>query len=170
MGKRISDSLRSEVTKRWIKCESRNKIAAICGISQGAVSGIIDEWKRSVGVTLAEQQRDLFTAMNRQGISVAECAQGFRIVKILKNMGLEEDREESFLVETYNRCIAIGFRPEDIATHFSDLTSFATDCQNLGIEIEKDSGGGNSGDNDEKKAAATMFTIQFLLFCRLQNI
>jgi hypothetical protein len=151
MGKRISESLRSEVKQRWIKGESRNKIAAICGVSQGAVSGIIDEWKRSVGVTLAEQQRDLFTAMNRQGISVVECAHGFRIAKILKNMGLEEDREESFLVETYNRCIAVGFRPEDIATHFSDLISFATDCQNLGIEIEKKSGGGNSGDNDDKK-------------------
>lgn len=151
MGKRISDTLRSEVKQRWIKGESRNKIAAICGISQGAVSGIIDEWKRSVGVTLAEQQRDLFTAMNRQGISVVECAQGFRIAKILKNMGLEEDREESFLVETYNRCIAIGFRPEDIATHFNDLISFATDCRNLGIEIEKKSGEGNSDDNDDKK-------------------
>lgn len=152
MGKRISDSLRSEVIQRWIKGESRNKIAAICRISQGAVSGIIDEWKRSVGVTLAEQQRDLFTAMNRQGISVVECAQGFRIAKILKNMGVEADREESFLVETCNRSFEIGFSPEDIANHYSDLISFTTDCKNLGIEIEKKSGGGNDGDdNDEEK-------------------
>ncbi|MGI0042604.1 MAG: discoidin domain-containing protein [Nitrososphaeraceae archaeon] len=150
MGARISESLRSEVKQRWIKGESRNKIAAICGISQGAVSGIIDEWKRSVGVSLADQQRDLFTAMNRQGISVVECAQGFRIAKILKNIGVEADREESFLVETYNICIAIGFRPEDIAAHLSDLISFATDCKNLGIGIERKSEGGNDDNDDDK--------------------
>ena len=61
MGKSISESLRLEVWQRWMKGESRNKIASVCGISQGAVSSIIDEWKRSVGITLAEQQRELFT-------------------------------------------------------------------------------------------------------------
>jgi hypothetical protein len=40
---RISESLESEVIPRWMKGESRNKIAVVCGISQGAVSGIIDE-------------------------------------------------------------------------------------------------------------------------------
>ena len=74
------------------------------------------------------------------------------MVRILKNMGLEEDREESFLAETYSRCIEIGFRPEDIATHFSDLISFAADCKNLGIRIEEEkSGGNNNGENDSKK-------------------
>jgi len=91
MPSRIPESSRSEVVQTWLQPQSRNKVAAICGISQAAVSGIIDEWKKSVGVSRAEQLRDLATTIDRSGISAAQCAQGYRIARQLSNLGVDED-------------------------------------------------------------------------------
>jgi hypothetical protein len=136
MGLKIPESIRSEVMQKWLQGLSRNKIAAICGISQAATSGIIDDWKRSVGVTLAEQYGDLSTAMERQGISITQCAQGYRIF-VQSNLCIDIDRAESFLGETISRCIGIGFSPQDIASHLEDLVSFAASNKNLGIEMDE---------------------------------
>jgi hypothetical protein len=156
MALRISESLRSEVRQAWLQPLSRNKVAAKLGISPASVSGIIDDWKRSIGVTLAEQLRDLAMAIDRHGISITQCAEGCRIAILLNNMGIDEDKLEAFLVETYNRCVGIGISPEDVGSHIQDLVSFAVDSQNLGIRIDKsggeegDYGGEDGNDNDDK--------------------
>jgi hypothetical protein len=145
MGLKIPESIRSEVTQKWLQGLSRKKVAAMCGISQAATSGIIDDWKRSVGVTLAEQYRDLSTAMERQGISITQCAQGYRIFVHIRNLCIDEDRAESFLGETINRCIGIGFSPQDIASHLEDLVSFAAAAnKNHGIEMDEAENDSNS--------------------------
>lgn len=148
MGTRIPESLKAEVVWKWLGGHSRNKVAAICGISQAATSGIIDEWKRSEGVTRAEQLRDLATTMDRHGISVVQCAQGFRIARLLSNLGVDEDDAESFLVETYNGSIGIGIGPQDISSHLRDLISFAVDAKNLRIGAAEE-GLGGVGDSDD---------------------
>lgn len=146
MGLRISESLRSEGIATWLKPHSGNEVAAICGIGPAATSGIIDEWKRSVGVSLAEKPRGLATTIERHGISVAQCAQGYRIARQPTNLGVDEDDVESFFGETYNRCFGIGIGPQDIVSHLKDLISFALDGKNLGIE-----GVGSGGDDDDHK-------------------
>jgi hypothetical protein len=137
MPSRIPESSRSEAIQTWLQPQSRNKVAAICGISQAAVSGIIDEWKKSVGVSRAEQLRDLATTIDRYGISVTQCAQGYRIARQLSNLGVDEDEVESFFGETYNRCVGIGISPQDIASHLKDLISFAVDSKSLRIGMEE---------------------------------
>jgi hypothetical protein len=150
MGTRISESLRSEVRRTWLKDHFRNKVVAICGISPASVSGIIDDWKMSIGVTLAEQLRDLATTIDRYGISVMQCAQGYRVDRLLNSMGIDEDNLEIFLGETYNRCVGIGISPEDIGRHLQDLVSFAIDNQNLGIRRNESVGeDGDNGDNGD---------------------
>lgn len=72
------------------------------------VTKIIDDWKKSVGVALAEQLRDLLLAIGRSGVSVVECAQGYRALRQLCNLGVDEDRVELFLAETYTRCTSMG--------------------------------------------------------------
>ena len=114
MPSKIPETSRAEVIQTWLQPQSRNKVAAICGISPAAVSRIIDEWKRAVGVSRAEQLRDLATTIERHGISVTQCAQGYRIARHLSNLAVDEDEAESFLGESYNRCIGIGISPRDI--------------------------------------------------------
>jgi hypothetical protein len=150
MGLKIPESIRSEVKQKWLQGYSRNKIAAMCGISQAATSGIIDDLKRSVGVSLAEQYRDMSTAMERQGISITQCAQGYRISVLLSNLCIDEDRAESFLGETITRCIGLGISPQDIASHLEDLVSFAAaDSKKLGIGMDEIVG--NDGDSGKVK-------------------
>jgi hypothetical protein len=144
MGLRIPESLGSEVSETWLRPHSRNEVAAICGISLSATSGIIDEWKRSVGVSLAEQLRGLATTIERPGISVAQSAQRYRISRQSTNLGVDEDDVESFFGETHNRCIGIGIGSQDIASHLKDLISFALDGKNLGFGAE-----GLGGDDDD---------------------
>lgn len=136
MGLKISETSRTEVMQKWFQGHSRNKVAAICGISPGAVSGIINDWKRSFGVGPIEQLRDLATTIARNGISITQCAQGYRIAIMLRNLGVNEDEEESFLGETYSRFVGIGISPQDIASHLKDLVSFIVDGTNLGIGMD----------------------------------
>jgi len=143
MPSKIPETSRAEVIQTWLQPQSRNKVAAIFGISPAAVSGIIDEWKRAVGVSRAEQLRDLATTIERHGISVTQCAQGYRIARHLSNLAVDEDEAESFLGESYNRCIGIGISPRDIASHLKDLVSFAVDSKNLRIGMEE------LGDDDD---------------------
>jgi hypothetical protein len=88
MAARLPESSRSVVVQKWLEGQSRNKIAVQCSISQGAVSGIIDDWKKSVGVSIFEQLRDLAVALERNSTSVVECAQGYRIAKLMSKLGI----------------------------------------------------------------------------------
>lgn len=142
---RLPEFTRSAIIQKWLEGKSRNQIAIECNVSQGAVSGTIDDWKKSVGVSLAEQLRDLLLAVGRSGISVVECAQGYRTFRMLSNLHVDEDKAGPFLGETVNRCIGIGISPEDIASHLQDLASFADDTRKLGIDMQE---AGDYKDND----------------------
>jgi hypothetical protein len=130
MPARLPESTRSAVVQKWLEGQSRNKIAVQCNVGQGAVSGIIDDWEKSEGVSLAEQLRDLALTLERNGISVVQCAQGFRVSKIFKHLGIKEDEAEAFLGETYSRCVGIGLQPRQIADHIKDLASFIPESGN----------------------------------------
>ncbi|MGH9988019.1 MAG: hypothetical protein ACRD8W_29115 [Nitrososphaeraceae archaeon] len=86
---KITEPIRSEAVQKWLEGLSRNKVSAICDISQGAASGIIDDWKRSEGVSRAEQLRDWAETFERHRISVTECAQGYRFAKLMNDLGVE---------------------------------------------------------------------------------
>lgn len=153
MPSKIPETSRSEGIQTWLQPQSRNKVAAIYGISQAGVSGIIYEWKRSVGVSRAERLRDLATTIERHGVSVTQCAQGYRIASHLSNLGADEDEVESFLGETYNRCIGIGISPRNIASHLKDLVSFAVD--RVGMEELGD----DDDDHDDDGVSHTVPSI-----------
>ena len=86
MPRKLTESTRSAIVQKWLEGPSRNKISAQCSVSQATVSGIVDDWKKSVGVSLAEQYRDLALTLERNGISVVQCAQDFRIFKLMSNL------------------------------------------------------------------------------------
>jgi hypothetical protein len=130
MPSKLPEYTRSAVIQKWLEGKSRNRIAVECNVSQGAVSAVIDDWKKSNGVSLAEQYRDLALTLERNGISVVQCAQGFRISKIMNHLAIDEDEAEAFLGETYSRCVGIGLQPRQIAGHMKDLASFNLDTGN----------------------------------------
>jgi hypothetical protein len=71
---------------------------------------------------------------------------------LLSNLCIDEDRAESFLGETINRCFGLGIRSQDIASHLEDLVSFAAaadSSKNFGIGMDEMVG--NDGDGGKVK-------------------
>jgi predicted nucleic acid-binding Zn-ribbon protein len=130
MPSKITEIPRSAVIEKWLLGLSRREISDQCGVGEGAVSSIIDEFKRPLGPDLAQQLRDLALALNKQRISPSQCAIGFRIASIMINMGVNEEAFESFVADTYARCTGIGMRPQEIARYLEDLDSFSVGNKN----------------------------------------
>ena len=66
MGARIPQTTKSLVIQKWLSAIPRDRIADECGISGGAVSGIIDDWRSMVGSDLADQLREVAIALRKR--------------------------------------------------------------------------------------------------------
>jgi DNA repair exonuclease SbcCD ATPase subunit len=114
------------VIQGWLAGEQRDKIAVDNGLSAGAVTNIVNEWRQALGFHLADALRDLAVALKRVGITPAQCALGFRAAMMLNRLGVKEDNFESFMSDVYNRCCNIfGLVPERIAFYITNLLEFS---------------------------------------------
>lgn len=119
-------SIKSLVIQQWLEGKPRNDIAADNGLSDGAVTNIVNEWKHNLGFSLADDLRELAVTMKRVGVTASRCALGFRVAMIMLNMGVKEDDFESYILDIYNRCKDLGLPPENIASHLKDLLELST--------------------------------------------
>ena len=88
---KITDDMKNEVIRLYIQGLSRNDIARTCGVAEGTVSNIIDEWKRSLDIPDVQSLRDLAVNLKRCGIDAAQCAQGLKILNTMKKLGVNEN-------------------------------------------------------------------------------
>jgi DNA-directed RNA polymerase specialized sigma24 family protein len=59
MPARLPESVKHLTIQQWLQGKSRNNIAADNGISVGAVTNILNEWRRDLGNSTAEELRQL---------------------------------------------------------------------------------------------------------------
>lgn len=123
---KLPHATKSLVIQQWLQGKARNDIAAENGVSSGAVTNIVKEWKHNLGFAAADELRELALTMKKVGISAAQCALGFRIATTMLNVGVDEDSFESFILDVYNRCKVIGLSPENISFYLQDLIEFST--------------------------------------------
>ena len=83
---RSNQSIRSLVIQGYLNGKTRDQIATDVGISGGKVSGIIKEWASEIGKPNVEYVRDFAVILNKSGISAKDCAEGYRVVKLMKNI------------------------------------------------------------------------------------
>jgi hypothetical protein len=126
MPARLPDNIKSLVIQRWLEGKLRNDIAAENGLSDGAVTNIVNEWKHNLGFSLANDLREIAVTMKRVGFTAPQCAVGFRAAMIMLNMRVKEDDSESYNLDIYNRCKNVGLKPENIASHLKDLVKLST--------------------------------------------
>jgi hypothetical protein len=91
------------VIHQWLQGAQRDTIAADNGISAGALTNIVNEWRAAVGFAKADELRELGIMLRRVGITPAQCALGFRVGMIMNRLGVKEDDFESFILDVYNR-------------------------------------------------------------------
>jgi predicted acetyltransferase len=125
MPSRIPDSLKSLAIRQWLEGARRDTIAADTGLSAGAVTNIMSEWRAAVGSAKADELRELGTSLRRVGITPGQCAHGFRVAMIMKNLGVTENNFESFIVDVYNRCKDDGLCSEEFAELIKDMVEFS---------------------------------------------
>ncbi len=70
MPAKIPDSIKSIVIQQWLQGRPRNDIASQNGLSTGAVTNIVDEWRNSLGPKAAHRLRDFATTLKNIGITV----------------------------------------------------------------------------------------------------
>jgi hypothetical protein len=113
MPRRIPEPQRWAVIEKWMLGLPRNTISGECGLSNGAVTSIVDDWRRSTGLELSILIRDIGVTLRKLGMSPAT---GLRVSKLIERIGLYDDNSiESFLSEVYTRCQELGVNPNHIA-------------------------------------------------------
>ena len=122
---RISDEIRERVIQLWLQGQSRKDIAVCCGIGEGTVSNIVDDWKRNLGNEDADALRELGVSLKRAGIDATQCAEGFRILNIMKKLGVNRNQFKSFVIEVYQYCQRFGLTPEEIASNLQAVINLS---------------------------------------------
>jgi hypothetical protein len=121
----IPETIKSQVIIQWLQGLSRDAIARDNSISTGAVSNIINEWTNTLGKYKADELRELAKLLKTAGLSPAQCAIGFRTMKILSEQGIDRETAEYFISDIYKKCGNLGVTPSKIATYIEDLTKFS---------------------------------------------
>jgi transposase len=119
--------MKDEVIRLYLQGLSRDEIARTCGVAEGTVSNIIDEWKRKLDIPDVQSLRDLAVNLKRCGTDAAQCAEGLRIKNTMKKLGVNPNQFEGFINEVYEYCQRIGLVPQDIASNLQALINLSKD-------------------------------------------
>ena len=143
-------TLPSSSTDKSLKIQKRlegkfmNQIVKETGISKGKVQYITKEWENKLGTSSANEIIEFATQVKKPDIMIEQCAQGFRMMNVLKEMKIgsadiadDEDEDDhsrslSFIEEIYNNCKKLEISPAIIVSWIKDLI----DCRSL-IDINK---------------------------------
>jgi hypothetical protein len=110
---------------QWLEGVQRDMIAANNGLSAGAVTNTVNEWRGGLDSDEIDDLRKLGVTFRKVGITPAQCALGFRVAMLIGKLGVKEEELESFILHVYNNCIDLGVSPDNVALHIKDLIEFS---------------------------------------------
>jgi hypothetical protein len=118
----IPEITKSRVINRWFfQGLSRQAIAEDNKISGGGVTNIVDDSMDGFGRPDAESMRELAKSLRTQGITPAECASGYRVIRLLSGRGIEREKAENFVTDILKGCENMGITASKAITHIEDL-------------------------------------------------
>src|ERR671933_463409 len=94
---KVPDHVRSLVIRQWLEGVQRDKIAGNNGVSAGAVTNVINEWRTGLGAAMIDDLRELGVTFRKVGITPAQCALGFRTAMLISKLGVKEEEIDSFI-------------------------------------------------------------------------
>ena len=98
----IDTQVKKQVINQWLSGDSRDRIAADNDIGAGTVSNIINEWKKGVEDSEYDSVRELAVYSKKEGFGLSDIASSIRLNNYIKNIGTNEDKIESFIVNLAN--------------------------------------------------------------------
>lgn len=122
------------VIRYYINGLPRSEISALTGISTGAISNIIKNWKeKAAKIPDIDKIRGFMKQVYKTGITPKECAQGSKMVQMIGSFYNEENEVQdadiptlfwSFINDIYTPCIKMGIPPSYIPGWMNDLFTF----------------------------------------------
>jgi hypothetical protein len=86
----------SLVIQNYLQGKSMDKISKETGISKGKVHYLINDWQDKIGRPDVEELRQFVVLVKKSGMNIGQCAQGYRMVQLMKNLGIEDDNNQEF--------------------------------------------------------------------------
>jgi len=124
---KLPEDIKSAVIQQWLQGKARDLIAVDTGLSAGAVTNIINQWRRGLSYLLADDLRELAVTFKKVGITAIQSAVGFRLAMIMVKFGVNEQEFEYFISQTYNNCKKLDLQPDKIAYYLDELLKFSKD-------------------------------------------
>lgn len=90
----VKSYINDSVIQEYLNGEILDQIVKETGVSKGTVYNLVKHWKDNLGSTGVEEMREFTRIVNKSGMTIQECAQGFRIAQILKELGINDEFEE----------------------------------------------------------------------------
>jgi hypothetical protein len=128
---KIPDVIRDDVLQSWLGGASFRAVAIKQGISEASVSNIISEKKKQHGSDQMNFYRELGVAMSKSGVTVQQCAEGYRVAMLLRNLGVDDETFEGFIARLGKLYVNAGLGPEILAKQIDELHYFLEKNQNL---------------------------------------
>jgi hypothetical protein len=143
-----SQSDKSIVIQKYLQGKSMNQIALETGISKGKVHYIINDWKKKIAIPDIDGIIDFIVLVRKSNMSIQQCAQGFRMTKMLRDLGIQDDNAvyvyddndsnidiknnqynelSTFIQDIYLNCKNLGVTPANIFSWIKDLLDFNPD-------------------------------------------
>jgi hypothetical protein len=79
------------VIPAYLDGKARDIISKETGISTDKVSNILQKWKTEIRIPNVEELRDFTIEVKKSGISISPCAEGYRMVQLMENLGINDD-------------------------------------------------------------------------------
>ncbi len=161
MSSKLPDHTKSLVIQQWLQGVQRDLIAANNGLSAGAVTNVVNEWRRGLGSAIIDDLRELGVTFRKVGITPAQCALGFRTAMMIAKLGVrKEDDLEPFILHVYNNCIDLGVSPDNVASHIKDLLEFSKNTNNNAVPLSQISDFIQLKTNEKKKLEEEIQTLK----------
>lgn len=126
-----------------------NQIVDETSISKGKIHYLINDWKKKIAISDIDEIRDFTVLVRKSNMLIVQCAQGFRMINILKNLGIQDDKPvyvndgdsngnvdvgnnqynelSTFIQDIYLTCKNLEVMPSHIFSWIKDLLDFHAD-------------------------------------------
>ena len=96
---KITHPLKSQILQKYLHGLSMNEIVRETPVSKGTVNNIIQDWRSNIVGINIEEIRAFTSEVRKSGITIEECAQGFRIIQLLKKFDINDEFDASVIGE-----------------------------------------------------------------------
>ena len=127
---KITPLLKSQVIQKYLHAFSMNEIVREIPLSKGTVHGIIQDWRSNVGGTNIEEIRAFTSEVRKSGITIEECAQGYRIIQLFKKFDINDELDVGVYEEDEHEDLELDLDKSNFPTTHDPSTQNTNEITN----------------------------------------